>query len=117
MRAFHSIIPVSIIDFYTYLGEQRSVSSKISEDNPTLAIPLPDGTYLRAVGYPTDTYPCIDIYWDNGINAPTDTLCFVEFNPNHEEDERVCIGAYRSNQDDPTYYAPYMAAERNANNE
>lgn len=91
--------------------------SKISEDNPTLAIPLPDGTYLRAVGYPTDTYPCIDIYWDNGINAPTDTLCFVEFNPNHEEDERVCIGAYRSNQDDPTYYAPYMAAERNANNE
>lgn len=51
------------------------------------------------------------------INAPTDTLCFVEFNPNHEEDERVCIGAYRSNQDDPTYYAPYMAAERNANNE
>ena len=74
---------------------------KISEDNPTLAIPLPDGTYLRAVGYPTDTYPCIDIYWDNGINAPTDTLCFVEFNPNHEEDERVCIGAYRSNQDDP----------------
>ncbi|MBC8541956.1 YfhO family protein [Bianquea renquensis] len=33
MRAFHSIIPVSIIDFYTYLGEQRSVSSKISEDN------------------------------------------------------------------------------------
>ena len=90
---------------------------KISEDNPTLAIPLPDGTYLRAVGYPTDTYPCIDIYWDNGINAPTDTLCFVEFNPDHEEDEGVCIGAYRSNQDDPTYYAPYMAAERNANNE
>ena len=33
MRAFHSIIPVSIIDFYTYIGEQRSVSSKISEDN------------------------------------------------------------------------------------
>ena len=91
--------------------------SKISEDNPTLAIPLPDGTYLRAVGYPTDTYPCIDIYWDNGINAPTDTLCFVEFNPNHEEDERVCIGAYRSNQDDPTYYAPYMAAERTTNDE
>ena len=29
--------------------------SKIPEDNPTLAIPLPDGTYLRAVGYPTDT--------------------------------------------------------------
>ena len=90
---------------------------KISEDNPTLAIPLPDGTYLRAVGYPTDTYPCIDIYWDNGVNAPTDALCFVEFNPDHEEDESVCIGAYRSNQDAPAYYAPYMAAERTTNNE
>ena len=62
-------------------------------------------------------YPCIDIYWDNGINAPTDTLCFVEFNPDHGEDESVCIGAYRSNQDDPTYYAPYMAAERTTNDE
>lgn len=91
--------------------------SKISEDNPTLAISLPDGTYPRAVGYPTDAYPCIDIYWDNGINAPTDTLCFVEFNPDHGEDESVCIGAYRSNQDDPTYYAPYMAAERTTNDE
>lgn len=88
----------------------------IKEDNPAFAIPLPDGTYLRAVGFPNDDYQTINIYWDNGINAPTDTLCFVEFNHEKEGDMRVCIGAYRSDEEDIAYYAPYMA-ERNSTNE
>ena len=89
----------------------------IKEDNPAFAIPLPDGTYLRAVGFPNDDYPCINVYWDNGINAPTDTLCFVEFNHEKEGKMRVCIGAYRSDEEDTAYYAPYVAAERNSTNE
>ncbi|MBQ7059409.1 MAG: YfhO family protein [Firmicutes bacterium] len=32
MRAFHSIVPGSIMDFYKYIGEKRDVSSKIPED-------------------------------------------------------------------------------------
>ena len=56
----------------------------VGDDHPAFAIQLPDRTYLRAVGFPNDDYPCINIYWDNGINAPTDTLCFVEFN--HEKE-------------------------------
>lgn len=88
----------------------------IKEDNPAFAIPLPDGTYLRAVGFPNDDYQTINIYWDNGINAPTDTLCFVEFNHEKDGDMRVCIGAYRSDEEDTAYYAPYMA-ERNSTNE
>ncbi len=31
MRAFHSIVPASIMDFYKYIGEKRDVSSKIPE--------------------------------------------------------------------------------------
>ena len=31
MRAFHSIVPGSIMDFYKYIGEKRDVSSKIPE--------------------------------------------------------------------------------------
>lgn len=31
MRAFHSIVPASIMEFYTYLGESRDVNSKIPE--------------------------------------------------------------------------------------
>lgn len=89
----------------------------IKEDHPAFAIPLPDGTYLRAVGFPNDDYPCINVYWDNGINAPTDTLCFVEFNHEKEGGMRVCIGAYRSDEEDTAYYAPYVAAERNSPNE
>lgn len=31
MRAFHSVVPGSIMDFYEYIGEERSVNSKIPE--------------------------------------------------------------------------------------
>lgn len=31
MRAFHSVVPGSIMDFYQFLGEERSVNSKIPE--------------------------------------------------------------------------------------
>lgn len=89
----------------------------VKADNPAFAIPLPDGTYLRAVGYPNYDYPCINIYWDNGINLPTDTLCFVEFNPEKDGNMRVCIGTYRSDEEDTAYYAPYVAAERISTNE
>ncbi len=100
------------------LSEPYEVEDPIvKEDNPAFAIPLPDDTYLRAVGFPNDDYPCINVYWDNGINAPTDTLCFVEFNHEKEGEMRVCIGAYRSDEEDTAYYAPYVAAERNSPNE
>ncbi len=32
MRAFHSVVPGSIMDFYKYIGEKRDVSSKIPEE-------------------------------------------------------------------------------------
>lgn len=89
------------------LNEMRA-----TEDHPAFVIPLPDGTYLRAVGFPNDDYPAINIYWDNGTNAPTETLCFVEFNQEKQGDMRVCIGTYRSDEEDTAYYGPYMAAER-----
>lgn len=83
-----------------------------SENHPTIAICLPDGTYLRAVAHPDDDYPSINLYWDNGINAPSDTICFVEYNPEKPGQQRVCIGAYCSEEEDTTYYRPYMTVER-----
>lgn len=80
--------------------------------DPGLVLPLPDGTSLRAVGYPSDSYPSINIYWDNGVNDPTEVLCFVEYNPEKQGCERVCIGAYCSDKEDTIYYAPYQSAER-----
>lgn len=88
----------------------------VTEDNPAFVVPLPDGSYLRAVGFPNTNYACINIYWDNGINEATEPLCFVEFNPERDGKKRVCIGAYRSDKEDTAYYAPYVA-ERNSTNE
>ena len=91
--------------------------ARAAEDHPAFVIPLPDGTYLRAVGFPNDDYPAINIYWDNGTNAPSEILCFVEFNQEKQGDMRVCIGTYRSDEEDTAYYAPYVAAERTSINE
>ena len=107
-----------------FLQEQESSKKRFSlskpydaeepkpKNTPMIAIPLPDGTYLRAVGYPDFDYPCINIYWDNGINEPTEPLCFVEFNPDKHGNQRVCIGAYRAEEEDTIYYEPYFTVER-----
>ena len=81
--------------------------------HPAIAFPLPDGTYLRAVAHPDIDYPCINIYWDNGVNEPTYPICFAEFNPGKPDNQQVCIGAYCSTEEDTQYYAPYNTAERN----
>ena len=83
------------------------------EDNPAFVISLPDGSYLRAVGFSNTDYPCINIFWDNGINQPTETLCFAEFNPEKDGNQRVCIGVYCAEKEDTQYYGPYFTAERN----
>ena len=96
------------------LGEPYEVDEPAAKaDNPAFAIPLPDGTYLRAVAFPNFDYPCINIYWDNGINEPTEPLCFVEFNPDKHGNQKVCIGAYCAEKEDTTYYRPYFTVERN----
>lgn len=84
-----------------------------NEDNPAFVIPLPDGSYLRAVGFSNTDYPCINIFGDNGINQPTETLCFAEFNPEKDGNQRVCIGVYCAEEEDTQYYGPYFTAERN----
>lgn len=95
----------------------EAVAPTAKKDNPEFVIPLPDGTSLRAVGYPDYGDPCINIYWDNSSNKPSEQLSFVEFNPEKEGNMRVCIGVYRSDEEDTVYYAPYVAAERTSCNE
>lgn len=82
------------------------------EQNPAFAIPLPDGSYLRAVGYPNDSYPSITIYWDGQDNPSNEGICFAEFNPDKDGAHRVCIGAYCAEEEDTKYYGPYITAER-----
>lgn len=95
------------------LSEPYSTAEPRVDTNPMIAIPLPDGTYLRAVAFPNFDYPCINIYWDNGINEPTEPMCFVEFNPEKNGNQKVCIGVYRAEEEDTIYYGPYFTVERN----
>ena len=74
------------------LGAPYEASDPAEEDHPAFVVPLPDGSYLRAFGFSNTDYPCINIYWDNGINMPTETLCFAEFNP---EKKRKSAGLHR----------------------
>lgn len=97
------------------LSEPYKIQDPTLQDNPALAIPLPDGSYLRAVGYPNDSYPSVTIYWDTPAKESNEGICFVEFNPDKDGDQRVCIGAYCAEEEDTKYYAPYMSAERNCN--
>lgn len=90
------------------------VKEDAPKDQPSIAIPLPDGSYLRAVGYPNDSYPSITIYWDTQENPSSEGICFVEFNPDKEGVHRVCIGAYCAEEEDTKYYGPYITAERNS---
>ncbi len=96
------------------LSEPYDANDSVSEaEHPAFVIPLPDGSCLRAVGFSNTDYPCVNIYWDNGINEPTETLCFAEFNPEKDGNQRVCIGVYCAEEEDTKYYGPYFTAERN----
>ena len=82
--------------------------AKLSE-YPTIVQLLPDGSRLRAVAFDGEKYPCINLYWDSDENPDDGLICFAEYNPEHNAGSEVCVGAYRSDQDDTTYYRPYMA--------
>ena len=92
-----------------------SDSAPSGEDKPappTISLPLPDGTYLKAVAYDVESYPAINVYWKHGAEGVEDLIGFAEFNPERSAHHRLCVGAYQSDREDTTYYQPYQTAER-----
>ena len=80
---------------------------------PTIALVLPDGSYLRAVVYEDDHFPAINIYWDHDGGKASELLCFAEYNSERDEGAQICIGTYASDEDETKYYAPYTAERNN----
>lgn len=78
---------------------------------PKISLELPDGSYLHATAYQTEPYPSINIERVTKEGGAAELVCFAEFNHERGEHGQLCIGAYRSDQDDTTYYKPYDAAE------
>ena len=95
------------------LSENQNESDRL-EVYPSIRLALPDGTCLRAVAIDDENFPAINIYLERDVGDEQEEICFVEYNPERDEGPRVCIGVYRSDDEDTKYYAPYMA-ERNQN--
>ena len=76
------------------LGKHRFSLTDTNEfDNdsplePTIALALPDGSYLRAVAYEDDHFPAINIYWDHDGGKASELLCFAEYNSERNEGRR-----------------------------
>lgn len=79
-----------------------------TQENPSIGIPLPDGTSLRAVAYQQEDYPSINIYWDSEREESPELICFAEYNPERSPCHELCIAAYQSHKEDTTYYKPYI---------
>ena len=67
---------------------------------------LPDGTMLKAEVNPDGKFPRIAIVQTDEGKGDT-LLCFAEYNPERSQGHRLCIGAYRSDEEDVVYYDSY----------
>lgn len=101
-----------------YTGKSRFSLSKpcnLRQDilaNPHISLTLPDNSVLTAVAFQMDDYPSINIYLEQQQEEDPQLACFVEYNPERSPCHMVCIGAYQSDNDDTTYYEPYMAERK-----
>ena len=93
-------------------GQQLSTSAAVvpADDKhlPQISIVMPDGNRLRATAYQNTGYPCINIEQISGEDDIVELVCFAEFNPEHGTNGLLYIGAYQNNQEDTTYYEPYI---------
>ncbi|MDO5123118.1 MAG: hypothetical protein Q4D44_00445 [Eubacteriales bacterium] len=99
-------------------GKQRFSLSDSPETNstpewyPSIILPLPDGTHLSAKAIDDSNFPAINIYWDKGTKEDPELVSFVEHNPERGEGHEVCIGVYRSDEDDTIHYGSYVAERK-----
>lgn len=87
-------------------------TSESQEWYPTIVLALPDGTYLRAKAIDDPNFPAINIYWDKGSTDEPELVSFVEHNPERGKGHEVCIGVYRSDEEDTIHYGPYVAERK-----
>ena len=79
---------------------------------PTVILPLPDGTRLRAFVVNDNSFPAINLWVLSNSSAEEKSVCFVEFNSLHEKGKELCMGVCNSKSDDPYFYAEYNSDEQ-----
>lgn len=77
---------------------------------PSIDLPLPDGTTIRASAIDDCSYPAINIYL-LVANSEPEKICFAEYNPEREREQALCIGVYHRDCEYTAYYDSYTAKE------
>ena len=81
-------------------------------ENPELIMPLPDGTYLRAVAAEDDMMPNLSIYLLTRNGDEQKSVCYAEYNYERESGKELCIGVWDSQSEDPYMYVPFNKGEQ-----
>ena len=93
---------------YEDLDDLDEKDDKISFPNDKIEMELPDGSTLIAEPNNDANYPGIQISLKRaGADDSAETMCFVEYNPEQEKGEELCVCVYKQNQDEPKYYTNY----------
>lgn len=77
------------------------------EDCPSIALVLPDGSYLSAYAIDDENFPAINVYWENGFTEEKHQVCFAEYNPERGAGQELCVGAFKFGEEDTYHYAPF----------
>ena len=78
---------------------------------PSVILPLPDGTRLRASAVNDENFPAINVWLQSVSSEDEKSVCFVEFNGEHDKGKELCIGVCASNSEDPYLYVPFNKDE------
>lgn len=103
--------PKSVHKKRFFLSEPKEPALK-KKEIPTLRLPLPDGTALLAEVHESDEYPAVCICWESGGRHSPELLCMAEYDPDRSPCHKVCVAAYQSHREEPTYCKPYIAEEK-----
>ncbi len=99
----------------THRKGRFSLSAEYSAEGyefPTVILPLPDGTRLRASAVDDPHFPAIDVWLQSDSFEDEKSVCFVEFNDEHSIGNEVCIGVCASDSEDPYLYVPFNKDEK-----
>ena len=113
-QKLHSELAVAYNRFkYAMCGKGRfsltdTKRSELSDrcEFPSVVLPLPDGTTLRASAVANKDYPSIDI-WLQASGEEEKSVAFVEFNSDRDVGKELCIGVCESTSEDPSIYVPF----------
>lgn len=75
-------------------------------ESPELIMPLPDGTYMKAVAAENDMMPNMSIYLLTGDDEQK-SVCYAEYNYEREPGKELCIGVWHSQHEDPYFYESF----------